>query len=318
MLVIDADAIRSHLSLPDLIDRLAEAFEQGDVAAHRLVISLPGGDGDRQFLAMPAFRASGGGITKLVTVQPDNAVRGQPVIQAALVLFSDTGKPIAFLDGTVITHLRTGATSALASRYLSRADSRHLLVMGTGALAPFMAMAHCEVRPIDRVTVWGRSVARAEATAAQIRTMVGPLIEVVTSDDLAHSVPRADIVSCATNSATPLFDGQLLRPGTFIDAVGSFSPQRRETDDATIKRSRLFVDTFEGAMTEAGDILEPISRGVIAQDHIEGDLAGLVRGEIAGRRSPEDIILFKSVGSAVEDLAAADMIVAAARAGVDR
>jgi ornithine cyclodeaminase len=250
MLILGSEQIRALAPMPRLIESLERVFCKGCVAPARQVTEIPGVPG-RLFLSMPAFDPGGGASVKVVTVFPDNAARGLPTIQAAIVVFSESGAPVALLDGTTVTHLRTGAASALAARYLSRADSSQLLVIGTGALAPAMAEAHCAVRPIARVSVWGRRRERAAATAGAIRERIDCGIEVVVTDSLEEAVGRADIVSCATSSANPLIAGRWLKPGAFVDLVGSFSPSRREADDEVVRRSRIFVDTFEGALSEA-------------------------------------------------------------------
>lgn len=311
MRVLDAAEIRSRAPMGELIECLREAFRDPPSAAVRQVAPIPGGQGDRLLLYMPAFDGAGTGAIKLVTIFPDNGSKGLPTIQAALVVFSATGTPVALLDGAMVTRLRTGAASALASTYLSRADSAHLLVIGTGALAPYMALAHSTVRPIRRVTVAGRREERARETAGEIRSLLGGNIEVGIASSLAEAVPTTDIICCATSSAQPVLAGKWLRPGVFLDLVGGFSPMKREADDEVILRSRLFVDTFEGALAEAGDLLQPLERGLIGRERIEGELADLVSGRTTGRRQADEIILFKSVGTAIEDLAAAKLIVAA-------
>jgi len=312
MRVLDAAEIRALAPMPQLIECLREAFRDPPRPPARQVMPIPGGKGDRLLLSMPAFDREGGGAIKLVTIFPDNAEKGSPTIQAALVVFSETGAPVALLDGAMVTRLRTGAASALASTYLSREDSAHLVVIGTGALAPYMALAHCAVRPIGKVTVAGRQEERAKATVAEIRSLIGGEIEVEVATSPEKVIPIADIVCCATSSAQPVLAGKWLRPGTLVDLVGGFSPAKREADDEVILRSRLFVDTYEGALAEAGDLLQPLERGTIRRDRIEGELADLVSGRAAGRQGAEEIILFKSVGTAIEDLAAAKLIVAAA------
>jgi alanine dehydrogenase len=315
MHVLGATEIRTLAAMPHLIDCLRDAFRDAPQPPGRQVTPIPGGRGGRLLLYMPAFDREGGGAIKLATVFPDNNTKGLPTIQAALVVFSSMGTPVALLDGAMVTRLRTSAASALASSYLSRADSERLVVVGTGALAPYMALAHCTVRPIRRVDVAGRHEDRARQTVTEIRDLVGEEIAVEVAPSLEKVVPAADIVSCATSSAEPVLAGKWLRPGTFLDLVGSFSPARREADDEAVVRSRIFVDTFEGALTEAGDLLQPLERGVIDRERIEGELSDLVSGRALGRRKPDEIILFKSVGTAVEDLAAAKLIVAAAQAG---
>ena len=312
MLVLNAEQIRALAPMPRLIERLRDAFRAQNSLPLRQFAPMPGGSGERLFLSMPAFDTEGGAVVKLATVFPDNPERGLPTIQAAIVVFSNTGTPVALLDGAVVTQLRTGAASALASTYLSRTDSSHLVLIGTGALAPYMAAAHCAARPITRISVWGRRPERITATAATIRSLIDSDIEVLIPSSLEEAVKAADIVSCATRSATPVLAGKWLRAGTLVDLVGSFAPNKREADDDVILGARIFVDTFEGALTEAGDLVDPLRRGIIAREHIEGELADLVSGRVKGRTSADEIIVFKSVGTAIEDLAAAQMIVEAA------
>ncbi len=193
-----------------------------------------------------------------------------------------------------------------------KTDSSELVVIGTGALAPIMALAHCAVRSIKRIHVWGRSRERAASTQAAIASVVEH-VDVQVAQSLEAAVPIADIITCATTSPTPVLAGRLLQPGVFVDLVGSFSPQTREADDGVVRRSRIFVDTREGALTEAGDLLDPIRRGIIAEDRVEGSLADLIHGRVSGRADPNEFTLFKSVGTAIEDLAAARLIVDASR-----
>ena len=317
MLVLNAEEVRARAPLPALIASLREAFRGDCVAPVRQVVKVPGGAKERLFLSMPAFASKGGGIVKLVTVFPDNAREGIPTVQAALVVFSQRGTPVALLDGTTVTYLRTGAASALASTYLSREDSAHLVVIGTGGLAPYLAMAHASVRPIRRISVCGRTAPRAALTAAAVRSLVAQEVEVIVADSVEAAVNTADIVSCATSSSTAVLAGKWLPAGVLVDLVGSFSPATREADDEVVRRSRIFVDTFAGALTEAGDLLDPLSRGVIAREQIEGELADLVTGRVRGRLLRDEIVMFKSVGTAIEDLAAGQMIVARAIGGAE-
>ncbi len=314
MLVVTAEEIRRLAPMPALIEALREAFRNGCVAPVRHAASVPGGAGDRLVLTMPAFQPDGRGVVKLVTVFPDNRARQLPTVGALIVVLSETGQPTAVLDGSAITQLRTAAASALASTYLSRADSTHLVIMGTGALAPYMALAHCAVRPIRSIAVWGRREARSTATVAAVRALVGADVRVLAPNSLKEALATAHIVSCATTSPTPVLAGEWLQPGVFVDLVGSFTPTTREADDAVVCRSRIFVDTLAGAMAEAGDILDPLARGVIKRTQIEGELADLVSGRATGRRTPAEIIVFKSVGAAIEDLAASQLVMRALRA----
>ncbi len=312
MRVFAAEEIQKLITPGTLVEVLRRAFQADLVCPPRQIVQVPGGTQQRVCLIMPAFDRSGAGAVKLVTVFPDNGKRALPTIQAAILVFSEDGTPVAMLDGTIITRLRTAAASALASTFLSRDDSAHLVIIGTGSLAPHMAAAHSAVRPIRRISVCGRRAAAAERTAAAIRLMVKPEVEVLSASSVERAVASADIVSCVTSSATPVLAGRWLREGVFVDLVGGFSPDKREADDDVVRRSRIFVDTFEGAMTEAGDILEPLSRGVIAREQVEAELADLASGRHVGRLTDNELVTFKSVGTAIEDLAAAQAVLAAA------
>jgi alanine dehydrogenase len=305
--IFDFATIRSLAPMPSLIAAIEEAFRIECVAPSRSIYAFPETSG-RLLVSMPAFHPDGSAAVKLATVFRDNVTIGLPTVQAAIVVFSATGAPTVILDGVVVTQLRTGAASAVASKYLSREDASHLLVVGTGALAPAMALAHSSVRPIKHIAVWGRNPQRAARTRESIRALC-PNIEVGAAESLEEALPRADIVTCATRAESPIIAGKLLKNGSFVDLVGSFSPSAREADDDVVLRARIFVDTREGTLAEAGDLIDPINRGVIAAADIEGSLAELVRGEVRGRSHADEITLFKSVGSAIEDLAAARMIV---------
>jgi alanine dehydrogenase len=312
MRVFGAEEIQELITPRSLVEVLRRAFQADLVCPSRQIVAVPGSTQQRLCLIMPAFDRSGAGAVKLVTVFPGNVARAIPTIQAAILLFSEDGTPVAMLDGTIVTRLRTAAASALASTFLSRQDSAHLVIIGTGSLAPHMAAAHAAVRPICRISICGRREAAAERTAAAIRLMVKPEVEVLSASSVKTAVASADIVSCVTSSATPVLAGRWLREGAFVDLVGGFSPDKREADDDVMRRSRIFVDTFEGAMTEAGDILDPLSRGIIAREQVEAELADLVSGRHVGRATDKELVTFKSVGTAIEDLAAAQAVLAAA------
>ena len=312
MLVLGADQIRALAPARRVIEALRKVFSKGGVVAVRTPTQMPGDSPERLFVSMLAMDRDGGPVIKLLTILPENRAKGLLTVQGAIVVFSETGIPAAILDGTVVTHLRTGAASALASEYLSRQESSHLVIMGTGAIAPTVAASHCTVRPIRLVSVWGRRPEKAMATAAAIREFVPKSVEVVVTDKIEQSVARADIVSCSTSSPTPILAGKWLKPGTHVDLIGSFQPSKRESDDEVVLRARIFVDTFHGALHEGGDVVDPIARGIIDRTRIEGQLEDLVSGRVKGRRADDEITLFKSVGTAIEDLATARMLVEAA------
>jgi ornithine cyclodeaminase len=312
VLVIDAAAVDAALSYPALVDVLQAAFAKGAVAPprHHHAIALAGRP-EATLLLMPAWEAASDGAqeagrylgVKAVTVFPDNADRGKPaVLGTYLLLSAETGETLAVMDATRLTAWRTGAASALASRYLSRPDASRLVMVGAGALAPFLVRAHASVRPITDIAVWNRSAARADDLAAALAADGLPARRAV---DLEAAVRVADIVSTATLSAEPLVQGAWLRPGTHLDCVGAYRPAMRETDDEAVRRARIFVDTRAGAFAEAGDILQPLQAGAIGREAVLGELAELARGAVQGRQSRDEITLFKSVGASIEDLAAA-------------
>ena len=313
MRVVTAEDIETALSYPALVDVLRDAFRAGMIAPlrHHHTIALEGGRPDATLLLMPAWTASAPGAetagryigVKTVSVFPGNRDRELPAVQGAFLLFSaETGEPLALMDAPRLTAWRTAAASALASRYLSRPDSKRLLIVGTGALARYLAHAHASVRPIGEVVLWNRRPAGA-SLLAQCLTDEGFTVSV--TDDLEKSVRDADIVSTATLSTTPLVLGKWLSPGTHLDCVGAYRPHMRETDDAVVRRARIWLDTRAGALKEAGDIAIPMAEGIITAASIEGDLHDLARSDLPARTTRDDITMFKSVGASIEDLAAA-------------
>jgi ornithine cyclodeaminase len=259
---------------------------------------------------MPAwtdFNAAGSSANghigvKIVTVSPDNNAIGKPAVMGLYLLLNGaTGEPEALIDGQRLTQWRTACASALAASYLAREDASRLLVIGAGALSPFLTKAHSAVRPITTIRIWNRTAANAEKVAAQLRAEGLPA-EAAT--DLDAELTAADIVSSATISTSPLVKGALLKPGTHVDLVGGFTPDMRESDDDAISRAAIYVDTRAGATKEAGDIVQPLKSGLLKPEGIVADLHELARGEKTGRTSASQITLFKSVGAALEDLAA--------------
>ena len=299
-----AAQVHAALDYKLLAEALREAFRAGCVAPLRHVHDVTGA-GDR-LLLMPAWRPGEDLGVKLVTVFPRNRERGVATVSALYILLdAATGHPRALIDGEAITLRRTAAASALASTYLARKDSSVLLVVGTGALAPHMARAHCALHPIDKILLWGRSSKRAGALAERLREEGLPAQAVA---NLEQGLAEADTVSCATTATDPVIGGALIRAGTHVDLVGGFTPQMRETDDALIGRAEIFVDTYAGALKEAGDLVQPLASGVLARARVRAELAELVSGAHPGRRSADEITLFKSVGTALEDLCAARLV----------
>ncbi len=308
MRVISAAEVEAALDFGSLVERLRQAFRR-DIAVplrHHHTVETPEGD-DATLLLMPAWQVGRHIGIKLVTVFPGNAARDLPTVMGAyLLLDGKTGSPLAMIDGPMLTAKRTAAASALAAGYLARPDCERLLMVGTGVLAPHLILAHAAVRPICNVLIWGRNPDKAARLAKQLNHTD---FRVEAAGDLEAAARGAHIISCATLSSEPLIQGAWLRPGQHLDLVGGFRPDMRETDDTAIRRARVFVDTRAGACTEAGDIVQPLESGVLAPEDIAADLFELTRGARAGRRFYDQITLFKSVGTAIEDLAAAQLTV---------
>ena len=305
MLQLDQDATRDALEWRPLIEALRTMFREGceSPVRHHHEFRIPG-EADGTLLLMPAWVPGRYLGTKLATVVPGNGTRGLPAVMASYLLNdARTGEMVAMIDGGELTARRTAAASALAADYLARQDARHLVVVGTGRLSRNLAAAHAAVRPLSRVSVWGRDADKARAVAEEI----GEELEILAqpADDLEAAVRDADIVSCATLSEAPLVQGAWLQPGSHLDLVGAFKPTMRESDDEAVSRARVFVDTREGAMKEGGDIVQALASGALEPDGIEADLFDLARRTLPFPREAEDITLFKSVGAALEDLAGA-------------
>jgi alanine dehydrogenase len=305
---ITAEEIERVLTYPALVEALREAFRADITAPVRHHHAIPQPGTDATLLLMPAWTAGEGSFLgcKVVTVFPDNGKVSKPAVLGSYLLMSGaTGEPLAAMDGTVLTRWRTAAASALASSYLSREDSAHLVMVGAGALSPHLVRAHASVRPIRRVSLWNRT--RGHAVQAAFGLAVGG-IEVEVTDDLEAAVRDADIVSCATLSTAPLVRGKWLKKGCHVDLVGGFTPKMREADDDAVKKSRVYVDTRAGALKEAGDITQPVKSGALKKEAVRGDLFELCGGKAKGRALANQITLFKSVGTAIEDLAAAMLV----------
>ena len=310
MLQLDASALAACLDREALIDALDAAFRGSAVVPPRqqyAITPIEAGARGGTLLVMPAWRAGASLGIKLVTVYPDNAQQGLPAVAATYMLLdASTGVPRALLDGEELTLRRTGAASALASRYLSAPQAARLAMIGTGQLAPHLIESHARVRPIREVRIWGRRSERARAVAASLHS---PQLRVEAVDDLEAAVRWADIVSCATLSQQPLVRGAWLHAGQHLDLVGAFNPEMCEADDAAVARAELYVDTRLGALAESGEIVGAIARGVIGPQAVRAELSELASGRFK-RSHPAAITLFKSVGTALEDLAAAELAIA--------
>jgi len=311
MRILSAGEVDGALDDLALIDRLEAMFKGGCETPLRHHHALPEGT----LLLMPAWTARHIGI-KLVTVFPGNARQSLPsVLGQYMLLDGRSGQTVALLDGTTLTKRRTACASGLAARYLAPASASRLLMIGAGALAPHLIRVHARVRPIREVAIWSRRPEAAEALArdlaASLPAALGRPVTVRAVTDRKAAVTEADIVSCATLSKEPLVEGDWLCEGQHVDLVGAYTPEMRESDDRAVWRARVYVDTRAGALKEGGDIVQPLRNGTIDEDDVVADLFELTRGQQTGRLPGDtaSITLFKSVGTALEDLAAAELAV---------
>ncbi|WP_116809192.1 ornithine cyclodeaminase family protein [Steroidobacter cummioxidans] len=299
--LIDAATVERLSPMPELIATLRAAFENGGYQsppryAHDMSKTS-------SLLLMPSWNESSRLGVKIVNV--DRVAR--PSVRSSYVLMDRaTARPLAVLDGATLTRRRTAAASVLAATFLARPDSRRLLLLGTGAMIPALIEAYASAFPIETILIWGRDPQNAATAAAQARAS-NFKAEAVT--DVRAALSSADIVSSATLATSPLIHGADLREGMHVDLIGAFRPEMCEADGVCFSRARVFVDTYAGAMEEAGDLLQAIDGGHIRADDIAADLTALCQKKHAGRGTDRDAItLFKSVGAALEDLAAAELV----------
>ncbi len=315
MLILTRHEVESLLAMPDAIGAVEEGFRQLAAGAvempQRLATQIASHNGIH--LSMPAFvggdPATGdpGTLTiKIVTVYNDNREKFDlPTIHAVLLLHdARTGKPLALMDAEHLTAMRTGAVSGVATRFLARPEAGVVTLFGAGVQAGPQLLAMAAVRPIRQVYV----VALGDSKSFVERMASALGVPVEATSDVRAAVTAADIICTATNSPAPLFDGSWLRPGTHINAIGAYTRTTRELDTETVRRSRVIVDRRQAAQAEAGEIAIPTQEGAIGPDHVAGELAEIVTGAVAGRRSADEITLFKSVGLALQDAMAAALV----------
>lgn len=299
--LIDAHTVERYTPMPALIAAMRAAFASGGYesparSAHDMSETS-------SLLLMPAWNDATRLGVKIVNVDRE----ARPSVRSSYVLMDrSTARPLAVMDGATLTRRRTAAASVLAATFLARPDSRRLLLVGTGAMIPGLIEAYTSAFAIERILIWGRDRENASTAASQARAKNYPA-EAVT--DIAAALEQADMISSATLATSPLLKGAELRPGMHVDLIGAFRPEMCEADGTCFARSRVFVDTYAGAMDEAGDLLQAIAAGHFQSHAIEGDLAALCQGRHAGRGTDRDAItLFKSVGASLEDLAAAELV----------
>ena len=304
MKIFTADQVHQTLAYPGFIDTLASTFGGNFTMPPRQLMPLaPGGPGHDVFAMLPAWNDDVIAL-KAFTYFPENQAPDLTVYAQILLFGRKNGAPLALVDGTSVTYRRTAGVSALASRFLSRTDSEEMLLINTGRLAPFLIDAHASIRPLKRIRIWGRNAAKANQLAQKLG-QDRPGLEITAIDRIESGCATADLIVCATNSPEPLVHGAWVRPGTHTDFIGNHNPEHRECDSALIAKAKVWLDSKTNCFREAGEILIPIAEGKITADHILGDLAMLCRGEAPTRSSDQEITLFKSVGSALGDLAGA-------------
>ena len=307
MQMIGRAEVERILTWPQLVDELRTTFAAPATMPRRSLHALA--EDTRDAFGVQTAWTRDTIALKTFTWLPENPAHGRDTVAAIVLLFDrHTGEPLAVVEGSSITLWRTAAVSALAADYLARRDARTLLVCGTGALAPYMAWAHAAVRPIDRVLVWGRNPAHAERTVAAV-SEARPDLRCEVAADVSAGAAEADVISCATAALEPFLFGAHVRPGTHVDLVGNHDAHGRECDTELVVSSRVFVDTRVNVLGEAGELLIPISEGVFRADDVVAELSELCRGAAPGRTGDREITLFKSVGTALSDLAAARLVV---------
>ena len=308
MKVYDRENVASSLQYGILIEALRKAFSSKITTPERVQHTIKNKNGsDATLLLMPAWKIGEHIGIKIVSVFPENTTNNMSAVHANYFLMNaNDGKPVAVMDGSELTLRRTACASALAADYLVKKNVDTLLMIGTGNLAPHMIKAHCEVRNYSRILIWGRNEEKAKRLALSLNIKDK---EIVAKNDLKEAINVADVISCATLTQKPLIMGDWIKPGQHLDLVGAFTPDMAEADSKAIAMSKIVVDTYEGALSESGELINALKEGRIKKKHILSDLRELVLEEKNIRKDSNDITLFKSVGTALEDLAAAKLVI---------
>ena len=310
MLVISENEVKDLLDLDELIAALEQAhvqFSAGRVVMPvRLVVPLPEIQG--RISAMPAFMSEGQALgIKIISYFRDNPKQGLPPILATISLYSaDTGKLLVLMDGVYITAIRTACASAVATKALARAETPVLGILGAGTQARTHIRAVSRVRSVERVLIWSPSKVNAIYVREELEDELGLPIQ---PQESAEAVVRgADILTAVTDSAEPVLDAGWLKPGVHINAVGSHRPDAREMGSDTVKRATVVVDSLDAVNTECGDILLALKEGAITPDHVRGEIGEVLAGAKPGRTGADEITMYKSVGIAAQDVAAASLV----------
>jgi alanine dehydrogenase len=305
VITLDESDVRRQLEPARVIAAIEDAFRRRypqTIMPVRMHINVA----DGIFLIMPCYDREGRGLgMKLIMVLDQATAAGEKIHANYILMDPATGHPKLFIPANHLTDIRTAAASAVATKYLARQDVKVLGIFGTGRQARSHLHVLRLVRRFESFLVSGLDPGQSREFAAQMAEELGAKVESVYSRTCAA---ESDVLCTCTTSATPLFDGTLIRRGTHINAIGSFQPHTREIDDDTVRQARVVVDTYEGALAEAGDLLIPMKHGIITRNHILADLHELLSGKKKVSTSERDITLFKSVGNALEDLVAAELL----------
>lgn len=312
--ILSADDVRRALPMREAVEAMKRAFAQLSTGQAevplRVPLHVPRHNGLTLF--MPAYLAADDQMAvKIVSVFNDNPARGLPLIHALVVVVdAETGRPAAVMEGGTLTALRTGAASGAATDLLARPDAATAAIFGAGVQGRTQLEAVCAVRPIREAWVYDMRPEQARRYAEEMSARLGIPVHVAATP--AEAVRPADIICTATTSTTPVFNDADVRPGTHINAIGAYTPEMREIPTETVLRARVVIDHRTASLAEAGDLLIPIREGRMSEEHIWAELGEIVAGRKPGRISPDEVTLFKSVGVAVQDVAAAAAVLAAA------
>lgn len=308
MKVITADDVHRAMSFPRLIDVLQQGYAGRFSMPPRQVLRLSDDANTHDaFALLPSWNEQLIAV-KAFTYFPQNpGPRYQSLYSQILLFERGHGEPLALVDGVSVTHWRTAGISGLASRLLSREDSRALLLLGTGNLAPYIIRAQASVRPLTHVRVWGRTPAKAEAVAVRMKAEL-PRIDFSVAADLEKACRAADIIVAATGSHEPLVRGDWVAPGTHTDFIGNHHATKRECDTALVKKAKVYADSRDNCFREAGEILVPIAEGAFRKEDVVGQLSEMCAGSVPLRKRADEITLFKSIGMAYSDLIGAGLV----------
>jgi alanine dehydrogenase len=314
MRILSGEEVRKAMPMRQAVETIQKAFAQlstgeADVPL-RTGLQVPKHHGVTLF--MPGYLAGDEQMAvKIVSVFNDNPAKGLPLIHALVVVVdAETGAPAAVMDGTYLTALRTGAASGAATNLLARRDASTVAIFGAGVQARTQLEAVLAVRSIQEAWVYDLNPQQAENYATEMSRTLGLKIHIASSP--AEALQQADVVCTATTSTKPVFNDANLKPGTHINAVGAYTPEMQEIPEETIQRAKVVIDHQQASMAEAGDLLIPLKKGLISEDNIYAELGEIAAGLKPGRTSPEEITFFKSVGVAVQDVAAANAVLQAA------